>query len=221
MDHPNQTRSAPSPGGRLARATSLLVALVALPTLVACGGESSDEGEGADSLAAASGTTQMGSGAMQEYQQLSQQLSDIRQQALQDSALQAEQAALMERIRSKMEENPQTEQLLARFDSASQAFQQARSSGDTATMQQLMPQLQRMQMQLQQAQGQAAQDPAIAARIDSFTTHLEAEMAEINPQAPQMMERVDSLSRAVRQEMSSAAESAAAAGAGDTGSSQD
>lgn len=222
MDHPTEERSRPSSGQRIGRAAALLVALVSLPALVACGGESSGDGEGSTDAATgmSAGTTQAG-GAMQQYQQLSQQLSSIRQQALQDSALQAEQAALMERIRSAMEEDPQTEALLARFDSASQAFQQAQSSGDTAAMQQLMPRLQQMQMQLQQAQGQVAQDSAIAVRIDSFTAHLEAKMEEINPRAPQMMDRVDSLAQQVRQEMSAAAESAAGAGTADTGSRQD
>lgn len=222
MDHPTEDRSPPSSAQWIVRAGALLVALVGLPALVACGGESSADGDGSTDGAPgmSAGTTQAG-GAMQQYQQLSQQLNGIRQQALQDSSLQAEQAALMERIRSAMEEDPQTEALLTRFDSASQAFQQAQSSGDTAAMQQLMPRLQQMQMQLQQAQGQVAQDSAIAVRIDTFTAHLEAEMAEINPQAPQMMDRVDSLAQQVRQQMSSAAESAAGAGAPDTGSGQD
>lgn len=219
MDHRTQPRSRHSVGRRIGRAAALALAVFALPALVACGGgdSSADEDSAEGKAATSPGTLQAGSGTMQEYQQVNQQLNSLRQQALQDSSLQAEQSALMDRIRSAMEENPQTEALLARFDSASQAFQQARSSGDTATMQQLMPQLQQMQMRLQQAQGRVAQDSAIAVHIDSFTAHLESEMAEINPDAQALMDRADSLARAVRQEMSTAAESAAT----DTASGQD
>jgi cell fate (sporulation/competence/biofilm development) regulator YlbF (YheA/YmcA/DUF963 family) len=195
------------------------LAFLAVPVLAACGGE----GEGGDAEQTAGsdatpGSQVQGSAAMQEYRQLAQELDSIRQQAMEDPDLQAEETRLREAIQAKMEEDPQTQALVARFDSTRQAFQEAQSSGDSAAMQELMPQLQQMQMQLQQAQGQVTEDPEIAEQIEDFREELQAEMESIDPDAPEMMERADSLVEQIRQDMSSGAEGAPGAGAADTGS---
>lgn len=203
-----------------ARFLAVALAFLAVPVLAACGGEEEggDAGEAATSETTP-GSQVQGSAAMQEYRQLAQELDSIRQQAMENEDLQAEETQLREAIQAKMEEDPQTQALVARFDSTRQAFQEAQSSGDSAAMQELMPQLQQMQMQLQQAQGQVTEDPEIAEQIEAFREDLQAEMESIEPEAPEMMERADSLVEKIRQDMSSAAEGAAGAGAGaDTGS---
>lgn len=201
--------------GRAARLLALSLSLLVLPAMAACGGdgEGTDGGDttGTATSKAAPGSGMQGSQTMQEYQRLSKQLDSIRQQAMQDSALQAQQAELREAIQAKMEEDPQTQALVARFDSARKAFKEAQASGDSAAMKKLMPQLQQMQMQLQQAQGKVTQDSGIAAMIDSFRQDLQAEMKEINPRSPEMIERADSLVKKIRQDMSAGAKSGAAA----------
>lgn len=204
-----------------ARFLAVALAFLAVPVLAACGGE----GEGGDTQETAGsettpGSQVQGSAAMQEYRQLAQELDSIRQQAMEDPDLQAEETRLREAIQAKMEEDPQTQALVERFDSTRQAFQEAQSSGDSAAMQELMPQLQQMQMQLQQAQGQVTEDPEIAGQIEDFRNNLQAEMEAIEPEAPEMMERADSLVEQIRQDMSSAAGSASAGtgAAADTGS---
>lgn len=204
-----------------ARFLAVALAFLAVPVLAACGGEG--EGDDAQETAGSEttpGSQVQGSAAMQEYRQLAQELDSIRQQAMEDPDLQAEETRLREAIQAKMEEDPQTQALVERFDSTRQAFQEAQTSGDSAAMQELMPRLQQMQMQLQQAQGQVTEDPEIAGQIEDFRENLQAEMESIEPEAPEMMERADSLVEQIRQDMSSAAGSASAGtgAAADTGS---
>lgn len=219
MDLPTTNHAGASSPVRIPRVLALSLALLAMPAMAACGGdgdgESGEPGEESAASQSMPGSGAQGSPAMQEYRQLAQELDSIRQQAMEDSALQAQQADLRSAIQARMEEDPQTQALVSRFDSARTAFQDAQASGDSAAMRKLMPQLQRLQMQLQQAQGQVTEDPEIAAQIDSFREDLQSEMEAIDPEAPEMMERADSLVQQLRQEMSTAADSAAAAG--DTG----
>lgn len=200
-------RSAP----RRATARALLPLALAGLLLVApgCGGEGDDGasgGQDADGTSAAADTgmpagmpgSPQGSGAIREYRQLNQQIQQIRQEALQDSAVGAEQADLRESVMAAMRENQQTATQMDRFDSLRQQMQQAQQEGDSARMRELIPRLQRLQMSLQRAQQQVLQRGEISGQLDTFQSHLEDEMKEVDPRTSELLSRQDSLVEEIR-----------------------
>lgn len=194
----------------------LAALLVAAP---ACGGgdgdgEAASEGETADAsatdTAGATAMSPMGGGpqasaAMQEYRELNQQIQQIRQEALQDSSIGAEQAELREALMSAMQENPRTADRIERFDSLRQVLNTAREQGDTTRMREVVPQLRQLDMWFRQAQQRVLQREEIASKVDSFQDHLEVQMTEVDPRASELMARQDSLVEEIRSQAPAAA----------------
>ena len=154
-------------------------------------------------LAAAPLAAQASSGAgtdaptqkvQQEMREVGQKVIQLRQQALQDSAMQEEQFALQQEIEQKMNDiDSTTSTRNDRMNQIKQSFQQARQDQDTAKIRSLMTEYQTLSQQNQQTQMQAMQDKAIAADLDTFRTDLIKKMNDIDPSADSLISRLEAL----------------------------
>lgn len=150
--------------------------------------------------AAAQGGGQ-GQGQMSEMQQLrqqiqkiDQQLRKIRQQALQDSALQAKQLELQEMIGSAAREaDPQYKKKEDRLNEIQKKMQKAQQNQDTAQMRSLMMEGQKLQRDVSRTQRKVVQRDSIDAEIQAFQEQMQKKMVEIDPQAEELLDRRDSL----------------------------
>lgn len=131
---------------------------------------------------------------MRELQQVNQRLNGIRQKALQDSAIRSERDRLEALIRERMRGlGDGTAGDVARMGSLQDSLESARQRGDTARARQLTTELRRLQQSLQSAQQEVMRQPEVAARVDSFRTHLIEEMREVDSETRELMQRADSL----------------------------
>lgn len=203
MSFPFPTTSARS-GGVRSVARRFLPAAIAAAAVVgtaACGGDDAAEDEAQPAVSDTAAPTQTpGSSSMpagmQELQQVQQQLSQIRQQAMQDSELQTMQSELQQDIEQAMRDtDPQTAQRMDRFDSLRQQFQTAQSGGDTARLRSLFTELQGLQRSLQQTQSQVLEREDIADRVEAFREAVLEQMREVDSATDSLMSLADSLSQ--------------------------
>lgn len=137
---------------------------------------------------------------MQRFRQVAQRLNQLQQRALEDSALQAQQAALQQRIEGAvMEIDPEAEQKLTRLQEIQSRLQTATAEGGVgqAQMDSLRPVLteaRRLQRQLQEARNQAMQRQAVVEQLEDFRADLLAEMQELDPDADSLVALAESLS---------------------------
>lgn len=196
----NATYDAPS---HLRSALVVAVGLIAMAGMAACGGDGQDGGSTADTASASaapgSGMPSAGGqqgGMMAEMRQLQKRLSSIQQQAMQDSALQAQmqdvQALIDSTIRAM---SPQAAQQMEQLDSIRGQLQAAQSQGDTARLRSLIMEAQKLQKALQKVQSRAMQQEDVAAAIKSFQNALREQMRQVDPAADSLIERADSLQR--------------------------
>lgn len=173
------------PAGIASRPT-LVLAAAAAAGLAFAGPAAAQEGGGEEDASRQE--------VMRELQQLNQRLNGIRQEALQDSAIRSERDRLESLIRERMRGlGDATAGNVARMGSLQDSLASARQEGDSARARELTTELRRLQQSLQSAQQEVMQQPEVAARVDSFRTHLIEEMREVDPETRQLMERADSL----------------------------
>jgi hypothetical protein len=140
-----------------------------------------------------------------ELQELHGKLGQIQERAMEDAALRDEQAALGNDIRSAMEKaDPGLAGLMARMQELETQAAGAQQAGDEAALQRLAQEAQGIQTRFAQAQHRAFEEPAIAARVQSFQTKLETRMAQIDPQAPGMVQRFQQLEERLNTAMQTA-----------------
>ncbi len=167
--------------------TPLRLAAAGLALLLATAPAAAQGSGGASSDAS---TRQM----QQELQQVGQKVIQLRQQALQDSAIQSEQDKLQVEIQTKMVSiDSATTQRLDRIKAITQEFQQAQQSQDTAKIQSLMAEYQQLTQKNQAVEMQAMQDSELAAELDSFRTNLIQRMNAIDPKADSLISRLQAL----------------------------
>lgn len=136
----------------------------------------------------------------QEIQKIDQQLQKIRQEALQDSALQAKQLELQEMIGAAARQaDPEYKKKEDRLNEIQKKMQQAQQNQDTAQMRSLMMEGQKLQRDVSQTQQQVAQRDSIDAEIQAFREQMQQKMIEIDPKAEQLLERRDSLVQKFRE----------------------
>lgn len=154
---------------RIAGSLLLLLALIAPSTAQAQGGQQQ---------------------ALQEWRQIRQQLSQIRQRALQDSALQARQQKLVEYIRSEM--RSVDDPTAARVDSMvtlQEDLRAAQQGQDTAGAMAAARELKRLQKAVGPARKKVMSQPEVQKRIKAFQKALRATMREINPKTDSLQKR--------------------------------
>lgn len=176
---------------KLLRLTPLALALLAIPALSAA---QQPAPAPAAELETDSAATAMLQGWLAEIQAINGRLQELQQQALQDSALGAEQEALGESIRTAMTEaDPTLEASMARVEQLQAEAAAAQQAGDNARLNQLGAEVQQIEMKFVQAQQQALATPALGAQLEAFQTRLEAKMSELDPEAPQLIARFQEL----------------------------
>lgn len=155
---------------------------------------------------------------MQQFRQVARRLNQLQQRALEDSALQAQQAALQQRIeRAVVEIDPEAEQKLERLQEIQSQLQAATAEGGVgqAQMDSLRPILteaQSLQRQLQEARNQAMQRQPVVDALEDFRADMLAEMQELDPDADSLVALAESLSARLQ----AARGAAPAPGAADT-----
>ena len=129
-----------------------------------------------------------------ELQQLHTQLQTIQEQALADQTLAARQEALGEEIRLAMAARDATvQQQIDRMSSLETEAISAQQTNNIQRLQELMTEATGIQEHLMNLQQQVIEEPSMAAKLDLFQTDLQKKMAELNPNAQQMMERFQEL----------------------------
>lgn len=131
-----------------------------------------------------------------EVQQIQARLAPIQEQALQDSAIRAEQEALGVEVRSAMVQiDPTLGEQITRMEQLATEAEAAQAAGDQARLLQLSAEAQEIQQRLAEAQIQAMQRPEIAARVEAFQARLQGRMIEIEPEAEALIRRFEELQR--------------------------
>lgn len=170
-----------------ARMALLWLALVALPVAVEAQAAAAAPPTEEESDSAATARIQ---GWVLEMQDLDGRLQALQQQALADSALDAQQAALGERIRAAMmEADPTLEGSMARVDELQLEAAAADARADTTRLEQIGEEVRRIESQFFDAQRRALAMPEISAALEAFQGRVEARIVELEPRAPVMIAR--------------------------------
>lgn len=125
-----------------------------------------------------------------EWRQVRQQLNQIRQQALQDSALQAQRQQLLQTIRSEM--RAMDDSTAARVDSIvtlEKDLMSARQQQDTTGAMQAARQLKQLQKSVRPMRKQVMKRPKIQKRLMAFRKAVQARMSEIDPKTDSLRKR--------------------------------
>lgn len=129
-----------------------------------------------------------------EIQQVQSNLQQIQQEAMSDPELQAEQEALGREIQLAMaESDPAIPEHLERLETLMAEAQAAQQAQDAEKMQAIVTEARELDGRLQAAQAEVIQRPEIAPRVESFQSHLQAKMMELDPSTPQLIERLREL----------------------------
>lgn len=127
---------------------------------------------------------------LMELRQVNQQLSKIRQQALQDSALQARRQELTSYIKEQMRGlDEATANQVDRMDSLQSDLQAAQQAQDTAGARAAVKELRKLQKAIGPARKKVMKRPEVMKRIKSFQQDVQERMREINPKTDSLLKR--------------------------------
>lgn len=170
-----------------ARIALLWLALLALPVSIEAQAAAAVPRMEEETDSAATARIQ---GWVLEMQDLDGRLQALQQQALADSALDAQQAELGERIRAAMmEADPTLEGSMARVDELQLEAAAADERADTIRLEQIGEEVRRIESQFFNAQRRALTIPEISAELEAFQARVEARIVELEPRAPEMIAR--------------------------------
>jgi chaperonin cofactor prefoldin len=129
-----------------------------------------------------------------ELQQIQAKLAEIQAKALEDAQLQASQEAIGAEVKASMEKlDPALAGSVERVQALEEEAAKAQQSGDQAKLQQLAAEAQGIEARFMEAQAKALEQPELANKIESFQSSLEKKMAEVDPQAPALIQRYKEL----------------------------
>ena len=126
-----------------------------------------------------------------EAQGIQQRLGALGDQVMQDPAMMVQLEALQDRIDDAL--RSVAPDAMAAMEGFQAEFAEAQSNGDQATMERIQAEAQEAQAELQQAQQEVLGRPEIAAAIDAFEEAQRARMLEIDPEAGDLMDRMDEI----------------------------
>ncbi len=134
---------------------------------------------------------------MEEFQEMQQRFMQIQSQVLQmNPELQERQAAIGDLVNEAMAElNPAAEEQVSRLQQLEQEAAMAQQEEDMERLQELINEAQGLQAELQAAQAQALEQDHVQQEIDSFQDDLLDEMIEMDPEAGQILDRLDELAQ--------------------------
>jgi hypothetical protein len=176
----------------------MALALIAFLGVTACGGDTEPEQAppvtGEQQAPGAGQEMDMDPETMalvMEAQELQQQLAPIQQAAMEDEALATRLEELQEQIEAAMrEESPE---LFAQMEQLEADFMAAQEAGDQERVQAVGMEAQSVQMQLQSVQQAVLERPDVREPVDAFEEARRARMIEIDPQAGEIMDRIDEI----------------------------
>lgn len=137
--------------------------------------------------------------SLMKLRQINQQLSKIRRQAMQDSALQARQQKLTQMILSEMKTlDESTAKKVERMSTLQEDLRAAQQEQDTASARTAVKELRKLSKALGPARKKVLKRPEIQKRVKTFQKALRAKMSEVNPKADSLRAVADSLTREMR-----------------------
>lgn len=161
---------------------ALILALTAPSAVQAQGGQGQDQRQ-----------------SLMKLREVNQQLSKIRQRAMQDSALQARQQKLTQFVLSEMKTlDDSTAARVERMSALEEQLRAAQKQQDTASARNTMKEMKKLQQALGPAQKKVMKRPAVRKRVKAFRKALQAKMREIDPRADSLQAVFDSLSSQMR-----------------------
>lgn len=186
------------------RMTRSALALLAAFAVAACGADDGMDGDapppadpameqGADP-AQQQGQPQMDEemmALMTEVQQLQQRIAPVQDEAMQDEELAARLAEIQEKVESAMDD--ESPELMARMDELEAEFMAAQEAGDQERQEELGMEFQQLQMELQTTQQSVLEREDIQADIESFETMQRERMIEIDPEAGEILDRIEEI----------------------------
>jgi 2',3'-cyclic-nucleotide 2'-phosphodiesterase (5'-nucleotidase family) len=126
-----------------------------------------------------------------EAQGIQQRLGMLGDEVMQDPAMMAQLEALQDRIDDALRRV--APDAMAAMEGFQAEFAEAQANGDQATMQRIQADAQVAQAELQEAQQDVLSRPEIAAAIDAFEEAQRSRMLELDPEAADLMERLDEI----------------------------
>lgn len=132
---------------------------------------------------------------MAEYQQVQSRLGRLQAQVIQaDAELEARRSGIDELVTAAMNEiDPETDAHIARLEVLSQEAMEAQRAQDSAVMETLMTEVASLRSALGAAQAAAIQRDDVQREIQSFEADLMLKVAEVDPEAPQLLARLEEL----------------------------
>jgi DNA repair exonuclease SbcCD ATPase subunit len=132
---------------------------------------------------------------IQEFQELEQRLGQLQQQALAESQeLQERQVELQGLVQQVMQEiDPEFESRIERLQALEREAMAAQEAQDAETLQALIAEAQSLQADLQQTQERAMENPEVQSELEVFQTAMMDEMTKHDPEAPELLERLEEL----------------------------
>jgi len=125
-----------------------------------------------------------------ELQAIDQQLATVRDRAMGDPAIKAQEAELVAEIEAAMEEvQPGSIAMREEFDGLIGEYNAAQEAGDQAKLAEMGPQLQTMDMALRQAQSAVMERPEMLSKVEAFQESMFAHMREIDESADSLLTR--------------------------------
>ena len=179
--------------------TLTALALVGLLGVVAC----NDEGEGEPDAPPPEGAAQQAPPGMQqdmdpemmalmmEMQELEQRIAPIQQEAMQDESLASQLTELQNRVETAMRE--ENEEAFEQMEELEQEFFAAQEAGDEQRAQEIGLEAQGVQMELQTLQQSVIDRPDFRESIDAFEEEQRARMVEIDPEADEIIQRIEEI----------------------------
>ncbi|HEX5727083.1 MAG TPA: hypothetical protein VFX98_16520 [Longimicrobiaceae bacterium] len=129
-----------------------------------------------------------------EITQIQQRLGALQQQAVQDSAVQAAQAAFEAALFAAMERlDPTVKEKTARGEALQQEVAAARQASDNAKLNALATEAQQLQAFFTGVQRRALATPEIQEARKAFLSVLLARMTQIDPEAEKLVARLEEL----------------------------
>ena len=137
-----------------------------------------------------------------EIQQIQQQLLPVQEKALQEPELQKEQAEVTDAVKQAMIESDSTiGPKIDRLEALASEARDAQEAGDTEKIGQLTMEAQTLQPEIVQAQAAALEKPEIEEQVTEFQANLHERMAQLDPNAKPLIDKMKQLDEQVRKAM--------------------
>jgi chromosome segregation ATPase len=132
---------------------------------------------------------------LDELEATQEKLEGLQQQALaENEELQQDVARIQELVEEAVRVvEPEYDALVGRFGELQQEAMVAQQSQDQEAFQQVMNEAQTIQMRLESAQEQVFEREDVSEAVDTYREKLMDEMTRLDPEAPELMERMDEL----------------------------